>query len=100
MTSVPQRRSGPLTLLAIAALLVTVLASGCATSADAADAARRRDLVLVPPDSQPVDSLRWNRVRSIEPLNDRMILINARRPYLLVLATACRGLQPNSVVVS
>ncbi|MEM9388573.1 MAG: DUF6491 family protein [Pseudomonadota bacterium] len=100
MASAPLRRSASLTLLLGLAVLVTALAAGCATSSDAADAQRRRDLVVVPPNSQAVDSLRWSRVRSIKPVNNRMILIEAGRPYLLVLSTPCRGLQPNSVVVS
>ncbi len=98
MASAPSRWQA--VLLSVATLLTMLVASGCATSSDAADAQRRRELVLVPADSQAVDSIRWSRVRSIQPLNTRMILIQAGRPYLLVLSVPCRGLQPNSIVVS
>lgn len=97
------RGAGPglrarLGLLAVAGALL--LAGGCAgTSSESADAARRRDLVVVPQDARPVERLAWREVRSIQPLNRRMILMNARRPYLLVLENACPHLRPESLVL-
>lgn len=58
-----------------------------------------RDLVLVPPDAQPVDRVLWNDVRTTRPLNRRMVLFEGRqRPFLLVLATPCAGLNRDSIL--
>ena len=89
----------PTLLLLIAALAATLLAGGCASTSEAADSARRRDLVLVPKEAQPVDEIRWRDVRGVQPLNRRMVLLNADRPYLLVLQSACQGLRSDSVIV-
>ncbi len=103
MTQPVTAAAGPRALAVAAlvvALVVPALLGGCATSSEAADAARRRELVLVPADAQPAEELRWSRVRSIQPLNRRMILFNAERPYLLVLADSCSGLRSDSIVVT
>jgi hypothetical protein len=84
----------------LAAVAVAVSNGGCATSAESADAARRRDVVVVPEDAQPVERIRWRDVRSTEPLNQRLVLMHTRdRPYLLVLEHPCQSLRSDSVMI-
>jgi hypothetical protein len=95
----------PLTLTRSAAgggvigTLVLLLAACSAT--DTGEAQRRRDMVLVPEDAAVVDAIRWSDVRTVKPLNRRMVLFRSRdRHYLLVLARPCPGLREDSIVVT
>lgn len=74
---------------------------GCAAIDDSSvDARAQRELVVVPADAQPVREVRWSAIRTVRPLNERMVLFDGRRrPYLLVLARPCRGLHRNSTIV-
>lgn len=93
-------RFDPLVAAGLLTAAALIGAGGCISATEVADSARRRDLVMVPQDAQPVDSLRWSRIRTMRPLNRRMILIDADRPYLLVLSDSCLGLRPDSVIVT
>jgi hypothetical protein len=87
--------------LTIGLVSLLVMLAGCASSGDSGDDLRRRDLVVVPRDATAVGSVRWSDVRSIKPLNRRMVIFNTRaRPYLLILATPCVGLRPDSIIVT
>ena len=71
-----------------AGLLLALALSACTSVSE--DYQQRQNLVYVPSHAQPVDKVRWDHMRNIRPLNERMILIDVRRqPHLLVLATAC-----------
>lgn len=87
-------------LAAVALAAIVLTTSGCAVLQSSSDAQRRNNLVIVPPDAGPVDSVRWDDIRHLRPLNQRMILMEVdRRPHLLVLAQQCRGLNRNSMFV-
>ena len=96
MRSVVSQR--PLAALMVLAVVLGI--SGCAGIDERADEVRRRNMVLVPQAAEPIARVRWSEVRGIEPLNERMVLFDGRqRPYLLVLARPCRGLDRNSIIV-
>ncbi len=81
-----------------AGLLLALALSACTSVSE--DYQQRQNLVYVPSHAQPVDKVRWDHMRNIRPLNERMILMDVRRqPHLLVLAKTCHGLRRNSILV-
>lgn len=87
-------------------LLASVLAvstgaailAGC-VSAASDEAERRRNMVVVPEDAEPVERILWDDVRNTTILNRRMVLMTTRdRTHLLVFEKPCPGLTRNSIV--